>query len=98
MDTTPPDAATIDNVAKDGTTVSGSAEAGSTVSIYDNAGNYLGSAIAAENNQFSITLYPAQTHGERLEAHIQDTAGNIGPVTPLPPRTHDILSSQLSLP
>lgn len=81
IDTLSPDAATIDNVAKDGTAVSGTAEAGSTVSIYDNAGNYLGLAIAGENNQFSITLNPAQTHGERLEARIQDAAGNIGPAT-----------------
>lgn len=81
VDTTPPDAATIDNVAKDGTTVSGTAEAGSTVSIYDPAGNYLGSTITGENNQFSITLNPAQTHGERLEARIQDAVGNIGPAT-----------------
>ncbi|WP_254908259.1 Ig-like domain-containing protein, partial [Salmonella enterica] len=76
VDTTPPDAATIDNVAKDGTTVSGTAEAGSTVSIYDPAGNYLGSTITGENNHFSITLNPAQTHGERLEARIQDAVGN----------------------
>ncbi|EAM6398095.1 BapA prefix-like domain-containing protein [Salmonella enterica] len=81
VDTTPPDAATIDNVAKDGTTVSGTAEAGSTVSIYDPAGNYLGSTITGENNHFSITLNPAQTHGERLEARIQDAVGNIGPAT-----------------
>ncbi|EKD5485844.1 TPA: BapA prefix-like domain-containing protein [Salmonella enterica] len=81
VDTTPPDAAAIDNVAKDGSTVSGTAEAGSTVSIYDPAGNYLGSAITGDNNQFNITLNPAQTHGERLEARIQDAVGNIGPVT-----------------
>lgn len=81
VDTTPPDAAIIDNVAKDGTTVSGTAEAGSTVSIYDPAGNYLGSTITGENNHFSITLNPAQTHGERLEARIQDAVGNIGPTT-----------------
>lgn len=81
IDTLSPDAATIDNVADDGTTVSGTAEAGSTVSIYDPAGNYLGSAITGENNHFSITLNPAQTHGERLEARIQDAVGNIGPAT-----------------
>ncbi|EAV8937377.1 biofilm-associated protein BapA, partial [Salmonella enterica] len=81
VDTTPPDAAIIDNVAKDGTTVSGTAETGSTVSIYDPAGNYLGSTITGENNHFSITLNPAQTHGERLEARIQDAVGNIGPAT-----------------
>ncbi|HAD4587926.1 TPA_asm: BapA prefix-like domain-containing protein [Salmonella enterica subsp. enterica serovar Typhi str. CT18] len=81
VDTTPPDAAIIDNVAKDGTTVSGTAEAGSTVSIYDPSGNYLGSTITGENNHFSITLNPAQTHGERLEARIQDAVGNIGPAT-----------------
>ncbi|CGW82642.1 VCBS repeat-containing protein [Salmonella enterica subsp. enterica serovar Typhi] len=81
VDTTPPDAAIIDNVAKDGTTVSGTAEAGSTVSIYDPAGNYLGSTITGENNHFSITLNPAQTHGERLEARIQDAVGNTAPAT-----------------
>lgn len=81
IDTLSPDAAIIDNVADDGTTVSGTAEAGSTVSIYDPAGNYLGSAITGENNHFSITLNPVQTHGERLEARIQDAVGNIGPAT-----------------
>ncbi|HCM1962068.1 TPA: BapA prefix-like domain-containing protein [Salmonella enterica subsp. salamae serovar 56:l,v:z39] len=81
IDTLSPDAAVIDSVADDGTTVSGTAEAGSTVSIYDPAGNYLGSAITGENNHFSITLNPAQTHGERLEARIQDAVGNIGPAT-----------------
>lgn len=81
VDTTPPDAAIIDNVAKDGTTVSGTAETGSTVSIYDPAGNCTGSTITGENNHFSITLNPAQTHGERLEARIQDAVGNIGPAT-----------------
>ncbi|EHK4162741.1 BapA prefix-like domain-containing protein [Salmonella enterica] len=81
IDTLSPDAAVIDNVADDGTTISGTAEAGSTVSIYDSTGNYLGSAITGDNNQFSITLNPALTHGERLEARIQDAVGNIGPAT-----------------
>lgn len=98
VDTTPPDAAIIDNVAKDGTTVSGTAEAGSTVSIYDPAGNYLGSTITGENNHFSITLNPAQTHGERLEARIQDAVGNIGLPRNLPLLIHSILPSRLSLP
>ncbi len=40
-----------------------------------------GSTITGENNHFSITLNPAQTHGERLEARIQDAVGNIGPAT-----------------
>lgn len=81
IDTLSPDAAVIDNVADDGATISGTAEAGSTVSIYDSTGNYLGSAITGDNNQFSITLNPALTHGERLEARIQDAVGNIGPAT-----------------
>ncbi|KYI91008.1 hypothetical protein AIZ11_25050, partial [Salmonella enterica subsp. enterica serovar Typhimurium] len=49
------------------------------MSIYDPAGNYLGSTNTGENNHISITLNPAQTHGERQEARIQDAVGNIGP-------------------
>ncbi|POT56297.1 Ig-like domain repeat protein [Citrobacter amalonaticus] len=79
VDTTPPAAAVVDSVSKDGTTVTGHAEAGSTVSIYDADNNFLGSAVAAEDGTFSITLNPAKTHGEALEAHIHDVAGNNGP-------------------
>ena len=78
VDVTPPAAAVITTVAVNGASITGTAEAGSTVSIYDNNNNLLGTATADGNGKFTITLNPAQTHGESLEARIQDAAGNVG--------------------
>lgn len=81
VDTTPPAPAHITDVSFDGTTVGGTAEAGSTVSIFDSNNTLLGSAIVDANGNFTITLNPAQTHGQDLEARIQDAAGNVGQPT-----------------
>ncbi|MDX6020939.1 Ig-like domain-containing protein [Scandinavium sp. V105_16] len=81
VDTTPPNPAQITDVAENGATVTGTAEAGSTVSIYDSNNVLLGSVVVGSNGEFTVTLNPAQTQGQSLEARIQDAAGNVGQPT-----------------
>lgn len=81
VDVTPPDPAQISTVSQNGATVTGTAEAGSTVSIYDSNNVLLGTTVVGSNGDFSVTLNPAKTHGEQLEARIQDAAGNVGQPT-----------------
>jgi VCBS repeat-containing protein len=81
VDTTPPDPAIITDIAVNGAAVSGTAEAGSTVSIYDGNNMLLGTAVVGSNGDFTVTLNPAQTQGQSLEARIQDAAGNVGQPT-----------------
>lgn len=81
VDTLPPPAAVISTVSLDGTTVTGTAEARATITITGSNNQSLGTAIVDDQGHFTITLVPAQTNGGQLEAHIQDTAGNLGPVT-----------------
>lgn len=81
VDTTPPAPAHISTVSENGATVTGTAEAGSTVTIYDGNNVLLGTALVGNDGQFTITLNPAKTHGEPLEARIQDAAGNVGQPT-----------------
>ncbi|WP_241613430.1 Ig-like domain-containing protein, partial [Rosenbergiella epipactidis] len=80
-DTTAPTAPTDVAVSDDGATVTGKAEAGSTVAIKDADGNTLGSATAASDGTFSVTLTTAQTNGETLSATATDTAGNTSAAT-----------------
>ena len=77
VDTTPPAAPTGMVVNATGTTVTGNAEAGSTVTI-SSGGTVLGSATADGNGKFSVTITPAQTNGESLQAAATDSAGNLG--------------------
>lgn len=81
VDHTPPDAAKITNVSEDGTKVTGTAEPGTTVTITDANNVVLGTSEVGANGSFTITLTPAQTHGETLTANIHDRAGNVGPDT-----------------
>ncbi|MGU3525153.1 BapA/Bap/LapF family large adhesin [Enterobacteriaceae bacterium C23F] len=81
VDVTPPDPAQISTVSQNGATVTGTAEAGSTVSIYDSNNVLLGTTVVGSNGEFTVTLNPAKTHGEQLEARIQDAAGNVGQPT-----------------
>ncbi len=81
VDTSPPDPVNITDVAENGATVTGTAEAGSTVSIYDGNNVLLGTTIVGSNGEFIVTLNPAQTQGQSLEARIQDAAGNVGQST-----------------
>ncbi|MFJ3458459.1 BapA/Bap/LapF family large adhesin [Scandinavium goeteborgense] len=81
VDTLPPNPAHITDVAENGATITGTAEAGSTVSIYDDNNVLLGSVVVGSNGEFTVTLNPAQTQGQPLEARIQDAAGNVGQPT-----------------
>ncbi|TDN58408.1 BapA/Bap/LapF family large adhesin [Scandinavium goeteborgense] len=81
VDTLPPNPAHITDVAENGATITGTAEAGSTVSIYDGNNVLLGSVVVGSNGEFTVTLNPAQTQGQPLEARIQDAAGNVGQPT-----------------
>ncbi|MFB0713568.1 BapA/Bap/LapF family large adhesin [Buttiauxella noackiae] len=81
VDHTPPDAAKITNVSEDGTKVTGTAEPGTTVTITGANNVVLGTSVVGANGSFTITLTPAQTHGESLTANIHDRAGNVGPDT-----------------
>ncbi|MDO5692020.1 MAG: Ig-like domain-containing protein [Pseudomonadota bacterium] len=80
-DTTAPDKPTA-TVAADGTTVTGEAEPGSTVIIKDAAGKEIGTATADENGNYTATLNPALTNGEKLSATATDAAGNPSQPTP----------------
>ncbi|WP_413499167.1 BapA/Bap/LapF family large adhesin [Buttiauxella gaviniae] len=79
VDHTPPSAPTDLRVSDDGLHVTGKAEPGSTVTITDANGEVLGSPIADDNGNFTITLSTPKISGEELTAHATDTAGNTGP-------------------
>ncbi|KNC06099.1 hypothetical protein AC791_19155 [Klebsiella sp. RIT-PI-d] len=79
VDTVAPDAPEDLNVSADGLTVSGSAEAGSLVTITGANGAPLGSSIADDGGNFSVTLNAPQTNGQTLMAIATDAAGNSGP-------------------
>lgn len=85
VDTLAPDQAIIATESVDGSQITGQAEKGSTVSIYDAQGKLLGTSTADINSgTFTITLHPAQTHGETLSAIVTDPAGNVSKPTTFP--------------
>lgn len=75
VDTLPPATPTVTNVDTNGTLVSGTADAGSTV-IIRSGSTILGQGGADGSGNFSVTISPAQTAGQALNAIAQDTAGN----------------------
>lgn len=79
IDTTPPAAAIVNEVSQDGTIVGGTAEPNSNITILGANNVVIGSGITGANGAFSVTLTPAQTHGEQLTIAVQDSAGNNGP-------------------
>ncbi len=81
-DFTPPAAPTGLALANAGLQLSGTAEAGSTVTVRDAAGNVLGTAVAAANGTFQVTLNSAQTNGQVLQVTATDAAGNVSPNAP----------------
>ncbi|MEN5140222.1 BapA/Bap/LapF family large adhesin [Pseudomonas juntendi] len=94
---TPSPLTTPDNVAPlqptglalaDGLTLTGTAEAGARVDVRDASGNLIGSAIAAPDGSFSLTLNPAQANGETVSVRVTDAAGNSS--VPLSYATPDI--------
>ncbi|MGO0764320.1 Ig-like domain-containing protein, partial [Citrobacter freundii] len=75
-DTQAPGAPAVDTIDNNGTLVSGTAEPGSTV-IIRNGTTVLGQAVADSNTgAYTVTISPAQTAGESLNAIAQDPAGN----------------------
>ncbi|POT27985.1 large repetitive protein [Citrobacter freundii] len=75
VDTLPPATPTVTSVDPNGTLVSGTADAGSTV-IIRSGSTILGQGVADSSGKFSVTISPAQTTGQALNAIAQDTAGN----------------------
>ncbi len=82
VDTIPPLPVVVDAVSQDGTTVTGTGEIGATVTITTTGGVVLGTAQVDGSGNFTVTLTPAQTHGEDLLAKVNDAAGNKGLDTP----------------
>ncbi|WP_033727806.1 Ig-like domain-containing protein, partial [Pseudomonas cremoricolorata] len=78
-DITPPLAPSELAVSADGTVLTGRGEPGSTVRVVDAQGNELGTAVVNAAGSFAVTLVPAQTEGQSLEATAQDAAGNVSP-------------------
>jgi VCBS repeat-containing protein len=66
-----------------GDQVTGTAEPNSTVHILDPNGAIIGTATAGPNGDFTATLVPPQTNGERLSANATDAAGNTSGNTPI---------------
>lgn len=75
VDTLPPATPTVTSVDPNGTLVSGTADAGSTV-IIRSGNTILGRGVADGSGNFAVTISPAQTTGQALNAIAQDTAGN----------------------
>ncbi|WP_337222037.1 Ig-like domain-containing protein, partial [Escherichia coli] len=70
--------------------VSGTAELGSTV-IIRNGTTVLGQAVADSNTgAYTVTISPAQTAGESLNAIAQDPAGNQSGETPFTAATSSV--------
>lgn len=81
VDTLPPAMPIVTSVDPNGTLVSGTADAGSTV-IIRSGSTILGQGVADGSGIFSVTISPAQTAGESLNAIAQDPAGNQSGETP----------------
>ncbi len=78
-DTTAPDAPAISSVtgnSTDGYTVTGTAEAGSTVTIKDSTGTVIGTAVADESGNYSVSLPASVGPNADITVTATDTAGN----------------------
>ncbi|EKU32073.1 BapA/Bap/LapF family large adhesin, partial [Citrobacter sp. L17] len=81
-DTQAPGAPAVDTIDNSGTLVSGTADPGSTV-IIRNGTTVLGQTVAdSTTGAYTVTISPAQTAGESLNAIAQDPAGNQSGETP----------------
>ena len=76
-DVTPPAAPAALLLASTGAQLTGSAEPGSTVTVRDASGTVLGTALAAANGTFQVSLSSAQTNGQSLQVTATDAAGNV---------------------
>ncbi|PVZ13589.1 MULTISPECIES: BapA/Bap/LapF family large adhesin [unclassified Pseudomonas] len=97
-DLTPP-AVPSAALAPNGLQVSGQAEPGSTVQVRSVSGALLGSAVAASDGSYQLTLNAAQLNGERLSVTATDAAGNTSPAQALtaPDTTAPAAVTQLAL-
>ncbi len=77
VDLTAPDSPTALSLSSTGLQLVGNAEAGSTVIVRDAAGGILGSAIAAADGTFQVTLGSPQLNGQDLTVTATDAAGNV---------------------
>ncbi|MDH0786039.1 Ig-like domain-containing protein, partial [Citrobacter freundii] len=89
IDTLPPGDPIVTSVNPDGTQVSGTAEEGSTVIIRSGT-TVLGQGIADSSGNYVITISPAQTAGQALNAIAQDPAGNQSNPTPFTAATSSV--------
>ena len=90
IDTLPPAMPVVLSVDPNGTLVSGTADAGSTV-IIRNGSTVLGQAVADSiTGVFTVTISPAQTTGQMLNAIAQDPAGNQSDPTPFNAATSSV--------
>jgi hypothetical protein len=67
------------SVDASGTTLSGTGEAGSTINVTGANGTVLGTAIAAADGRFSVTLSSPQNNGQTLLIGASDSTGNLAP-------------------
>lgn len=77
VDLTPPDSPAALALNGTGLQLTGNAEAGSTVIVRDAAGGVLGTATAAANGTFQVTLNSPQLNGQPLTVTATDAAGNV---------------------
>ncbi|MEG2223022.1 MAG: Ig-like domain-containing protein [Citrobacter sp.] len=89
VDTLPPGDPIVTSINPDGTQVSGTAEIGSTV-IIRNGTTILGQGVTDGSGNYSITISPAQTAGQALNAIAQDPAGNQSNPTPFTAATSSV--------
>ena len=83
-DTTAPDAPIISSVtgnSTDGYTVTGTAEAGSTVTIKDSTGTAIGTDVADESGNYSVSLPASVGPNADITATATDEAGNVSTPT-----------------
>lgn len=76
VDKTPPTAPEELIINATGSVLTGEAEPGSKITVKDSAGNTIASGVTDSNGNFSITLNPPLTHGEKLTATATDAANN----------------------
>ncbi|MFJ4347204.1 BapA/Bap/LapF family large adhesin [Pseudomonas sp. NPDC089401] len=76
VDLLPPDQPS-DLALANGSLLTGHAEPGSTVEVRDASGNLLGSVLADDDGNFSLTLDPPLLNGEQLLVTATDAAGNV---------------------
>ncbi|EMF0720256.1 BapA prefix-like domain-containing protein [Citrobacter freundii] len=89
IDTQAPNAPKVNDIEPNGTIVSGTAEANSIVIIRSGT-TILGQGIADGAGNYSVTISPAQTEGQSLNAIARDVAGNQSDPTPFTASTSNV--------